>query len=331
MASLFKPTITRHVLDGKVVSANTPGAHKIRTKAEKWYGRFRDASGKIHRVPLATNKEAATAMLAEAIKKAERSTAGLTDPFEEARKLPVSQHVADFRRSLESKGSTSEHVTQTANRLTSMMNKIKANRLDQLSASRVADWLAEQRRTGMAIQTSNYYLSVAKQFGGWLMRERRLPENPFVSLQRLNARADIRRERRAFSEDELARLVTAANNGPEFRGLTGADRALLYVLQRIPDCVPANSRALRSGASTLRPRCRASRSRPRTRSTAGVTCYRCGATLWKCFVLCCRSFGTRAARFSGWLLVTPEERGTRERSHASRRSPLARHMGRTIG
>ncbi len=230
MASLFKPTITRHVLDGKVVSANTPGARKIRTKAEKWYGRFRDASGKIHRVPLATNKEAATAMLAEAIKKAERSTAGLTDPFEEARKLPVSQHVADFRRSLESKGSTAEYVTVAVRRLIALVDGIKAKRLDQLSASRVADWLAEQRRGEMGTQTSNYYSGVAKQFGAWLVRERRLPENPFVSLQRLNARADVRRERRAFSEDELARLVTAANNGPEFRGLTGADRALLYLL-----------------------------------------------------------------------------------------------------
>lgn len=58
---------------------------------------------------------------------------------------------------------------------------------------------------------------------------RRRPDNPFAHFAKLNAETDVRRERRALSADELARLISAAErSGATFRGLTGADRAILY-------------------------------------------------------------------------------------------------------
>lgn len=43
-----------------------------------------------------------------------------------------------------------------------------------------------------------------------------------------NAREDVRHARRAIIEGELARLIQAAQAGPESYGMTGPDRALSY-------------------------------------------------------------------------------------------------------
>ena len=70
-----------------------------------------------------------------------------------------------------------------------------------------------------------------KSFGNWLVRSQRLGRNPFAHLFRLNAKVDVRVERRAMSPDELSRLVdAAAKSATTFRGLTGPDRAALYLL-----------------------------------------------------------------------------------------------------
>ena len=94
----------------------------------------------------------------------------------------------------------------------------------------IATWLRKRKSVeqGMSIATSNHYLGAVKSFGAWLVRERRWPENPFRYLSKLNANADIRRERRAI--DRFGQLVSAARSSDRtFRGLTGSDRAMLYI------------------------------------------------------------------------------------------------------
>ena len=58
-----------------------------------------------------------------------------------------------------------------------------------------------------------------------------MPTNPLAHLAKLNAKLDIRRERRALSTDELARIINAAETSKTtFRGLDGSTRAMLYRL-----------------------------------------------------------------------------------------------------
>ena len=76
MSSLYKKPIT--VTDPKT-------GQKVKAKSKKWWGRYRDENGVERRVPLATDKGAAQAMLSELIKKAERRAAGIVDRFDEHR------------------------------------------------------------------------------------------------------------------------------------------------------------------------------------------------------------------------------------------------------
>jgi integrase/recombinase XerD len=74
------------------------------------------------------------------------------------------------------------------------------------------------------------YLKAAKQFTRWLVRDRRTPTDPLVHLSRLNVRTDRRHDRRALSDEEFKRLVEAARRGKRVEGVSGPDRAMLYVL-----------------------------------------------------------------------------------------------------
>jgi integrase len=231
MAHLFKPVVIRYRLpDGKAVPKGTPAARKVRERTKKWYASYEDGDGMPARKPLCADKSAANTMLNELVKKSSRERAGDRDPFEEHRKRPLAEHQADFKRHLEAKGNTGKHVRITDRRLGAMLDGIQAKRLADLSASRLAEWLAEQRATGLGVTTSNYYLKVAKSFGRWLVQDRRLSHNPFDHLTGLNPQTDVRRERRTLGVDEFGRLVEAAKAGEPYRELSGLDRALLYTV-----------------------------------------------------------------------------------------------------
>ena len=86
------------------------------------------------------------------------------------------------------------------------------------------------RRDGLSAQTYNHYLKAAKQFTRWLVRDRRTPTDPLAHLSRLNVRTDRRHDRRALSEEEFKRLIEAARGGKPVEGISGPDRAMLYIL-----------------------------------------------------------------------------------------------------
>jgi integrase len=141
---------------------------------------------------------------------------------------PLADHLADFRRFLTTKGNTSRHVKETADRIQAVLDGCAFKYPSDLCAVRVSSWLADQRQMGMGTTTSNHYLTAAKGFCAWLVRERRMTANPLGHLSRLNAESDIRRERRTLAGNLFAKLVEVAANGPTRHGLTGRERAMLY-------------------------------------------------------------------------------------------------------
>ena len=83
----------------------------------KWYGDYTDGSGVRKRVALAKDKTASQFMLAELERQADRARAGLTDRFEEWRKLPLAIHLADWKKSLQGLADGGKLVFGRAERL----------------------------------------------------------------------------------------------------------------------------------------------------------------------------------------------------------------------
>lgn len=150
MAHLVKPWITRSVLDGKRVPAGTPGARIVRKRGRKWYAAgppFR----RDERIPLCADRTAALRMMADLVTRRERGEAGLDDTYVQARRLPLTQHLADWQAALEADPDLSARrvraVTADARRVAEGCGW---KGIDDLDAGVLAAWLARLRR-GRAI------------------------------------------------------------------------------------------------------------------------------------------------------------------------------------
>jgi hypothetical protein len=126
MASLYKkPVVVRDPKTGE----------KSKAKSKKWWGRYIDASGLERRVPLASDKIAAQAMLNELVRKVEREKAGLIDPADAQLKKPLTTHIDEYESYLKAKGNTHSHYFKTAQRLRAVAKACDFKRINDISAS----------------------------------------------------------------------------------------------------------------------------------------------------------------------------------------------------
>lgn len=233
MASLYKKPV--FVTDPKT-------GKRVKAKSKKWWGRFRDDSGRERRVPLAADKMAAETMLNELVRKTERTKAGIIDHYDEHRKRPLNTHLNDFEKHLRSRGVSQQQITQVIFRARRIVSGSNANMIGQLTASRVQAFLADLRQNGHvdptgkrkkkshSIQTSNHYLRSIKQFTRWLVKDRRAIDDPLAHIAMLNVSTDRRHDRRPLTETELTQLLEAARHGKTVHKMPGVDRAALYAV-----------------------------------------------------------------------------------------------------
>jgi integrase len=100
-----------------------------------------------------------------------------------------------------------------------------ARRYPLVTVATVRDRLSN----GRSVQTTNYYVSHLKSFCRWLIKDRRVAENPVAHLEAGNVEVDSRHDRRELTADELRKLLeTTRSNARTLRGMTGEDRFMLY-------------------------------------------------------------------------------------------------------
>jgi len=77
----------------------------------------------------------------------------------------------------------------------------------------------------------NDHVAAMKAFSNWLVKHDRMLKSPFRVLSKLNPEeSELRHERRAATQADFEALLTSAAQGQPFRGLTGPDRAMLYLV-----------------------------------------------------------------------------------------------------
>jgi integrase len=91
--------------------------------------------------------------------------------------------------------------------------------------------LQDRMCQGASVATSNQYLTHVKSFCRWLVKDRRMGNNPLAHLEAGNEQVDRRHDRRELTADELRKLLQATQSSDwVFRGLTGRDRFHLYAV-----------------------------------------------------------------------------------------------------
>ncbi len=98
----------------------------------------------------------------------------------------------------------------------------------EISADKIEIWLAELRKSGTSIRTSNSYLTKLKAFCNWMLSTGVATVNPLRFIRKLNEAADKRYERHPYTIEELGLVLAAAEAGGIIHGMVGSDRALLY-------------------------------------------------------------------------------------------------------
>ncbi len=222
MSKIYKKKTT--IIDPKT-------GEKRKGESKKWWGRYRDASGVDHRIPLSPNKYLAQQMLAELIDKTERQRAGVMHPAEEEMQKPIKEHLDAYEKHLKTKSVSKSHASGVRCKLRRIVDACRWKNVAQIKRTEVEAFLSDLRELhGVGIQTVNHYLQVVKSFLNWLTINEMLIRNPLLGMAKLNARLDRRHDRRALSEEEFSLLIRAAETGPPSWGLIGPDRAMLYVL-----------------------------------------------------------------------------------------------------
>lgn len=243
MASLVRPWLTCYRLpDGRRVPKGTPGAHKVRTRARRWYGQLVDHTGRLTRRPLSTDKSAAALLLAEKVKQVELRKAGAADPHEDSKKQPLVAHLADYELHLRAGGVSAQYRYDTLRRLQTLIRRCGFRSLADISATAVEQFLQDLTDSGRGPSTRNSYVEAARAFLGWCVKRGRLVGDPLATVERLNESVDVRRQRRAMTEDEMRRLLRLAAERPQQERPTiagkklddagyarlGRERALIY-------------------------------------------------------------------------------------------------------
>ena len=152
------------------------------------------------------------------------------DPQRAAAGKEIMVHVEEWATVLEAKGDCKGYVKASLSRMRRLVAGCNWSSLSDVTAASAQRWLADQRKGGMSIATSNSFTQSMKGFFNWMIAERRLPENPLSHVKAMNARTDRRRVRRALTTEEIGRLLAATEEAPRFHSMTGPERALLYRL-----------------------------------------------------------------------------------------------------
>lgn len=144
MPYLKRPTVVSYLnAKGERVAKGTRGAKKVTKKAKKWYGYGIPGRPARKGVPLASDRTAAQAMLADLVRRGERGAAGL-GAAEHARR-PLLDHVGDWEAGLRAGGTSETQVKLQGGRVRRLAEGCKFSTTADLSASRVSTWLAEFR------------------------------------------------------------------------------------------------------------------------------------------------------------------------------------------
>ena len=206
----------------------------LRKRGKVWYFRYIDADGIQRERKGYADKRETERFAASFEVQAGRVKAGLSDPkaerFAGSERKPIATHQTDFIASMTAKGGDPKHVRQTDRYLGRVLDMAKVRNVSGLVPSAVMEAVKTLRGQGLSARTINAHLVAAKGFSRWLRKDGRCLDDPLVGLAKLKEGDDRRVVRRPLEPDELRSLIATARDLPPWLGMTGTDRAVLYLI-----------------------------------------------------------------------------------------------------
>jgi len=184
-----------------------------------------------------TDLQVAKSILHKIVQEAEREAAGIVAPkqLRESAQKPLAAHQDDFLADLKASGRDEMYQANLRCRLVKLLKECGWQYPKDVTPDSFMTWRNHQT---LAAKTLNDYLDAARGLMRWMQRAGRLDQNPLQSVRKVKTAGQEVVLRRAFSDDEVRRLLEVA--GPRkpvyLTALnTGLRRSELAALQK-GDC-----------------------------------------------------------------------------------------------
>ena len=160
--------------------------------------------------PLHTrDKQVALQKLAEKVKEKELEAAGIIAPknIREAAQKRLTAHLTDFIADLKALGRAQRHITNIEFRVGRLIADCDWKFPCDVTPDSFVAWRGKQT---VSPKTLNDYLQAMKGLFRWMERQGRVAANPLISVGQVETRGRETRIRRAFTNDEIGRLLAVA-------------------------------------------------------------------------------------------------------------------------
>ena len=241
------------------------GQQRILVESVNYYGDFWTGDGKRKRIVLGRDLESARKKLSQKIATADRIRAELASTGELRQEEKIDRHLNDFEQALSTVGNrrarrgkrkrrpcTPDYVKQTLSRAKTVIRGCGFSALEDIRLDPVTRFIETMNQTGIprklhtngetactpiGARTCNGYVDATRGFVAWCIQSKLLPEDRLSDFRYYDESDDVKRRRRALTEDEAMRLIDAATRRPmerakfflkfDGRDATDADRAYI--------------------------------------------------------------------------------------------------------
>jgi len=224
---------------GQVRTAEVLADGRVQFVSDCWYIRYRDASGRMRRESTGCrDRQSAEKVLADKLTEVEKVKAGVMSHGEMTAAaqldLPIGRHTADYLAHLAAKTVrgrrvSAKHVRHVRKHLARLVSECRLRTLRDIDRDVVRGWMAKTGQTArnpddphslpVSARTINMHRAAIVAFCNWCVSEGRLAAHPLAGLPKAEE-AEPARKRRPLTEDEIARLLKAAQERPLRDALT---------------------------------------------------------------------------------------------------------------
>ena len=197
--------------------------------ADCWYVRYRDSNGKYQRESTGCReRQAAEKVLADIQGNIEKVKAGVMSREEMAAsnglEAPIGKHIKAYLSHLSAKiirgrRVSPRHVKYVGEKLERAISECRFATLKDLDRQAIQRWMTKLSHTQLSSRTVNMHRAAIIAFCNWCVAEGRLIVNPLAGLPKVQE-TEPSRKRRPLTEDEIGRLLTAAQKRPLLDALT---------------------------------------------------------------------------------------------------------------
>ncbi len=210
---------SRGKLRAAPIETGADGAEYVTVENAVYSARYRDHSGRlVERSTGCRDETAARQKLAGWEREAEQVRAGVLNAadVEVARAAAgaIGQHVEAYGQSLAAAAVTGAYRANALRAVRRLVAESGVGAVRDLRRDRLERWLGDAVAAGMGARTRNYYRGAVVRFANWLRDSGRLAAHDLHRLPKADEHADPKRKRRAMTEAEFGRLLSAAARRP---------------------------------------------------------------------------------------------------------------------